>query len=157
MEAKVTWQGALTFRGIADSGVMVQLDSNPDVGGNDNGFRPMELIATGLAGCTAMDVISILQKKRQKVTAFEVQVHLDRANEHPKVFTAANIEYLISGHAIEEESVKRAIELSATKYCPAQAMFEQIFPMELCYTIYEDQVEVEKKLVLKGVYKKVTP
>ena len=89
MEAKVDWKGRLTFTGTADFGFSVQLGAKAAVGGDDDGFRPMELIAMGLAGCTAMDVISILRKKRQDVTEFEVQVHVERAEEHPKVFTEA--------------------------------------------------------------------
>ena len=113
----------------------------------------MELLATGLAGCTAMDVISILQKKRQEVTDFEVQVHAERASEHPKVFTSAVIEYFISGHNLDEAAVVRAIELSATRYCPAQAMFQNVFPMELKYHIYEDKGDGERELVKSGLYK----
>ena len=76
----------MTFTGTADSGFSVPLGGNPKFGGDNDGFRPMELIATGLAGCTAMDTISILQKKRQEVTDFEVNVHAERAKEHPSVF-----------------------------------------------------------------------
>jgi putative redox protein len=92
MEAKVTWHQGLSFTGTADTGYLVPLGANPRVGGDDDGFRPMELIATGLAGCTGMDTISILQKKRQDVTDFEVKVHTERADEHPRVFTHIKIE-----------------------------------------------------------------
>jgi putative redox protein len=84
MEAKVNWKGRLSFTGTADTGFTLPLGANPKVGGDNDGFRPMELMALSLAGCTAMDVISILTKKRQEVTGFEVQVHADRAEEHPK-------------------------------------------------------------------------
>jgi len=146
VDAKVTWRGKLSFTGTADTGFSVPLD------GDDNGFRPMELFATGLAGCTAMDVISILGKKRQQVTGFEVQVHASRAEEHPKVFTGATIEYLVTGHAVDEVAVVRSIELSAVRYCPAQAMFVQIMPIELKYHIYEDHGEGERELVTSGSY-----
>lgn len=139
MDAKVTWQNRMTFTGSADSGFPVQLGSDPAVGGDNDGMRPMELIATGLAGCTAMDVISILQKKRQDVTAFEVRVHAERADEHPKVFTHITIQYLVEGHNIDPAAVERAIELSATKYCPAQAMLAKIMPIETSYKISEAQ------------------
>lgn len=137
MDAKVTWQGRMSFTGSADSGFPVQLGTAPAVGGDNDGSRPMELIAMGLAGCTAMDVISILQKKRQDVTAFEVLVHAKRAEEHPKVFTHITIEYLIEGRKIDPAAVERAIELSETKYCPAQAMFSKLMPVELTYKIKE--------------------
>jgi len=91
MEAKVNWQGRLTFIGTADSGFSVGLGGDAAAGGDSDGFRPMEMLAIGLAGCTAMDVISILGKKRQEVTDFEVKVHAGRAQEHPKVFTYAVI------------------------------------------------------------------
>jgi putative redox protein len=97
----------------------------------------MELIAIGLAGCTAMDVISILSKKRQEVSVFETLVHAERASEHPKVFTHVTIEYLLEGRNIDPAAVERAIELSAKKYCPAQAMLEKAVMIEHKYTIKE--------------------
>jgi putative redox protein len=152
MDAKVNWQGRLTFTGRADSGFTLPLGSEGEVGGDNDGFRPMELLAIGLAGCTAMDVISILSKKRQDVTGFEVQVHAERAAEHPKVFTKAVIEYIIAGHNVEEAALLRAIELSATRYCPAQAMFGKLMPLDLTYSIYEDQGEGKRALLIGGTY-----
>jgi putative redox protein len=102
MNAKVVWSDGLTFTGTADTGFAVPLGADPEVGGANDGFRPMELMALSLAGCTAMDVISILRKKRQEVTAFEVKVQARRAEEHPKVFTTAVIEYELTGLGIEE-------------------------------------------------------
>ncbi len=137
MDAKVTWSKRLSFIGEAETGFSVPLGANPQVGGDNGGFRPMELIAIGIAGCTAMDVISFLQKKRQNATTFEVQLHSQRAREHPRVFTQIEIEYLISGHDVDETAVQRAIELSENKYCPAQAMFNQILPIKLSYKILQ--------------------
>lgn len=139
MEAKMTWKSGLSFTGSAESGYTVPLGAEIAVGGAGDGFRPMELILTGLAGCTAMDVISILQKKRQQVTAFEVRANAPRASEHPKVFLQAALEYHVTGHGIEEAAVVRAIELSATRYCAGQAMLGQVFPIEMKYFIYEEQ------------------
>jgi len=137
MKAKVDWKGRLTFKGTADSGFEVPLGSYPEVGGDDDGFRPMELIAVGLAGCTAMDVISILRKKRQEVADFQVVVETERADQHPKVFTEAVIEYHLAGKDISESAVTRALELSADTYCPAQAMLGKVLPLRLKYFIYE--------------------
>ena len=131
MEASVIWDKRMSFQGTADSGNVVPLGTVPEVGGDDDGFRPLELLVIGLAGCTAMDVISILTKKRQDITDFEVRVHAERADEHPKVFTHITIEYLVTGNEISRETVERAVELSAEKYCPAQAMFKEVVPMEL--------------------------
>lgn len=148
MDAKVTWGGRMTFTGSAESGFEVPLGSDPSVGGDNDGFRPMELMAISLASCTAMDVISIVRKKRQDVTAYEVRVRTENADDYPRVFTAATIEYHVTGHAIDEKSVLRAIELSAVSYCPAQAMLAKAFPIALKYFIYEEGGE----LVTSGEY-----
>lgn len=152
MDTKVIWKSGLSFEGAAQSGFQVSLDADPAVGGGGQGFRPMEFIALGLAGCTAMDVISILTKKRQQVTSFEVQVHAERASTHPKVFTSAVIEYFVTGHGIDEAALLRSIELSGTTYCPAQAMLAQVMPIELKYQIYEDLGSEGRRLVSSGVY-----
>jgi putative redox protein len=103
----------------------------------------------GLAGCTAMDVISILLKKRQAVTDFQVKVHAETASDHPKVFTSAVIEYHVRGKNVEEAAVLRSISLSAEKYCPAQAMLAKAFPMRMIYKISNENGE----LVKQGEYK----
>ena len=150
MDAKVLWQDGLTFTGTSDTGFEIALGADPKVGGANDGFRPMELMAVSLAGCTAMDVISILKKKRQEVTGFEVRVRADRADQHPQVLTSALIEYEVTGRGIDEAAVRRAIELSAERYCPAQAMFSKIMPMKLDYLIYEGDSGDERRLVTRG-------
>ncbi|MEP7137221.1 MAG: OsmC family protein [Chloroflexota bacterium] len=156
MKATVNWQQNMTFIGVADSGFPVKMDSAESVGGNNSGVSPMEMLLLGLAGCTAMDVISILQKKRQQVTQFDVRVDASTAKEYPKVFTNALITYVVTGNEIEESAVLRAIELSATKYCPAQFMFGQIFPIDLQYEIYEDEGHDAKRLTHQGVWQDVS-
>jgi putative redox protein len=150
MKATVNWQQNMTFIGKSASGFPVQMDADSSNGGTDSGIRPMEMIALGLAGCIAMDVISILQKKRQQVTQFEVKVDAPRSPEYPKVFTSAVITYVITGRNIDEAAVLRSIELTTTKYCPAQIMLEQAFPMDLHYEIYEDNGQAIKHLVYQG-------
>ncbi len=137
MEVQVTWSNGLSFSGSAESGFSVPMGADPSVGGNDDGFRPLELFALGLAGCTAMDVISILQKKRQSVTAFEVHVRTEHGDEHPRTFTKIHIDYLVTGKNVEKAAVERAIELSETKYCPAQAMLKEVVPISSSYKIIE--------------------
>jgi putative redox protein len=139
MNADVSWKGRLSFTGTADSGFTLPLGSSPKVGGDNDGFRPLELMAISLAGCTAMDVISILSKKRQDVKDFQVKVAAERSDQHPKVFTSAVIEYHVAGVDIAESAVTRSIELSADTYCPAQAMLAKIIPLELQYFIYEGE------------------
>jgi putative redox protein len=156
MDANVTWKQGLTFTGRADSGFSVPLGTDPQLGGANDGFRPLELMAVSLAGCTAMDVISIMRKKQQDVRAFEVQVHTDQAQDFPKVFTHTLITYIMTGHGVDETALRRSIELSATKYCPAQSMLSQVVPMELCYEIYEGESIQERELVKKGGYEAAT-
>jgi len=149
MDILLNWKGRMLFEGAGDSGFAQKMDAEETVGGDNNGARPMELIALGLAGCTGMDIISILQKKKQPVVDFQIKVHAERAGEHPKVFTQAVIEYLVTGKNVEEAALLRAIELSAEKYCPAQAMLSKAFPMQLIYKIFDD----DGKTVLKeGAY-----
>lgn len=137
MEAKVTWKEDLTFIGTADSGFNIQIDTKKAAGGNDSGLTPMELLAIGVAGCTAMDVISILTKKRQDVTQFEVQVHAQRADEYPKKFTAMNIEYVVTGKRVDPEALARAVELSEEKYCSAIASLRGNVEFTHTLTIHE--------------------
>lgn len=145
MDAKVIWSEGLHFAGSADSGFDLSLDGAP--GG---GFEPLELLAIGLAGCTAMDVISILAKKKQNVTSFYVQVQAEQQTEHPHVFTTAKIVYLVTGHDLDEVALQRAIELSTLKYCPAQAMFSKAFPIDLFYQIYADLGNGNTELLKHG-------
>jgi putative redox protein len=151
MHAKVIWGQGMRFTGSANSGFELPLDADPGSGGVDGGFRPLELLLIGLAGCTAMDVISIIRKKRQDVTAFNVQVHAtQQADEYPHVFTSAEILYQITGRSLDEIAVRRAIELSTLHYCPAQAMFNGVFPMTLLYELYEEREHGEPQLVKQG-------
>ena len=149
MDAKVTWSQGMSFTGIAGSGFTVPLGTDASVGGKNDGFYPLELMAISLAGCTSMDVMSILRKKQQTVTAFEVQVQASQPDTHPHVFTHARILYKVTGKSVEEAALLRAIELSALKYCPAQAMLAKAFPMELVYEIYEQ----DGALVTSGEWK----
>lgn len=148
VEARVTLLENMAFEGTATSGHTVMLDAAEAVGGENRGFRPMELLLVGLLGCTAMDVISILRKKRQEVTAFEVRGYGERATEHPMVYTHITLEYHVTGRNVQEAAVRRSIELSAVRYCSAQAMLRHI-PMTYKYFIYEDTPEGPKK-VLEG-------
>jgi putative redox protein len=137
MDAKVIWKTGLSFTGTSDSGFTLPMGSKSETGTPNDGFRPVELLAIGLAGCTAMDVISILEKKQEKVSAFEVTVHAVRATEHPRVFTQAEIVFHLIGTNIDPMAVQRAIELSSKKYCPAHAMLEKAFPIKTRYEITE--------------------
>lgn len=144
----------MVFVGQPASGFPISMDSDASYGGTNSGIRPMEMIALGLAGCIAMDVLSILQKKRQQVTHFEVRLDAPRSPEYPMVFTSAAITYVVTGKNINEDALLRSIDLTATKYCPAQIMLEKAFPMTLHYEIYEDGSDGNKQLKFQGIWQK---
>jgi len=152
MKANVKWNGNLAFTGMASSGIPIQMDADEALGGNNSGVRPMEMIAMGLAACTAMDVLSILQKKRQNLSFFDVKFNAPRSPEYPKVFTSAVITFVVVGLGIEETALLRSIELSVTKYCPAYAMLEKAFPIQVCYEIYEEGVNGDRVLRYQGTW-----
>jgi putative redox protein len=141
MNATVHWHQKLTFTGTADTGFDVPMGAPPNVGGDSDGFKPIELMLVSLGGCTAMDVISILQKKRQDVHEFDVKVVADRAEDHPRVFRHITLEFIVKGKNIDQDAVQRAVELSAEKYCAAQAMLGQVLPIEHKITIEELESE----------------
>ncbi len=122
----------ITFAGKTDSNHWITVDGPENFGGSDAGIRPKELLLLSLAGCTASDVVSILQKKRVKLDDFEINISADMTEEHPKVFTKIDLEYVFYGDNIAEKDVERAIELSQTKYCGVTAMFEKA--MEINHT-----------------------
>ncbi len=148
MEATITLLDRMTFSAVSDSGHAVRIDTGLESGGDDSAARPIELVAMALGSCTAMDVISILRKKKQDVTNFEVLVHAEKAEEHPKVFTGAVLTYVVSGRGVEEAAVRRAIELSAQKYCPVHSMLSKVFPIELNYSI----LDAEGCLITSGAF-----
>lgn len=127
----------MQFAALAGSGHTVVLDAAEHAGGQGAGFVPMEMLLVGLAGCTGMDVISVLRKKRQDVTGYEVQVHGERAEDHPMVFTDITVEHIVTGHNVSPEAVARAIELSETKYCGAGAMLGKTAKLRHTFRVVE--------------------
>lgn len=138
MDATITLQDGMHFKASADASPTVHMDASPTVGGTGQGPSPMQLMLISLGGCTAMDVISILRKKRQNVTGFEVKVHGDRAEDHPKVFTDIVIEFVVRGVDIDPAAVDRAIQLSSEVYCSAQAMLSKAANIRTTYTILNE-------------------
>jgi putative redox protein len=128
----------MSFTGLgAGTNFPIEIGSRPAPDKEAEGASPMELILMGLAGCTAMDVISILEKKRQDVTAFEIQVHAERGEDYPRPFTHATLEYVITGHHVDLDAVTRAIDLSLEKYCGAHATLSKAMPIEHTFKIIE--------------------
>jgi putative redox protein len=142
MDATITLQDNMHFTAVANSGVPIHIDSTPPEGHLRQGPSPMELVLFALGGCTAMDVISILRKKRQDVTGFEVRVHGDRVTTYPMVFTDFVIEYVVRGVNIDPEAVARAVELSIENYCPVHAMLEKAAHIATKITIVPEPVGV---------------
>lgn len=137
MKASIDWQGQLQFSGSADSGHHLTIDGPPDIGGENAGFRPMEMILLGVGGCSAMDVIHILKKSRQDVTDCRIEVDGTRADAEPKVFTDIHLQFIVSGRNLNEKHVARAVQLSAEKYCSASIMLKASVNMTHGYTLVE--------------------
>ena len=122
MHAKINWKENMHFRGSAESGYIVDLDAPATEGEVSKGLTPMQLIAMGVAGCTSMDVINILEKRRLDVRDFNVQVEVERRDEIPRVFTHLHFIYTVTGKNIQRKDVEFAVKLSEEKYCQGIAM-----------------------------------
>ena len=119
MKARVKWVQDVTFLGESGSGHSVVMDGAPDAGGRNIGFRPMEMLLLGLGGCSAFDVLLILRRGREAITDCVVEIEAQRADTDPKVFTAIEMVYKVSGKNLDANKVERAVSLSAEKYCSA--------------------------------------
>jgi putative redox protein len=135
VEAKAIWVTDRQFVGESGSGHAVVMDASIQGGGQGTGPSPMELLLVGMAGCTGIDVVSILEKGRHAVTGVEVAVRAERASEPPRVFTHIEVEYLVWGRNLPEKAVRRAIELSESKYCSASIMLGKTAEIRTSYTI----------------------
>ena len=122
MKARIQWAGEALFIGESGSGHAVVMDGPQESGGRNLGIRPMEMLLIGLGGCSNFDVVSILKKSRQMVESCEVFLEAERATEEPKVFTKIHLHFVVKGRGLKEAQVKRAVELSAEKYCSASIM-----------------------------------
>ena len=122
MKATIKWTGEASFAGQADSGHEVIMDGPPDMGGRNQGTRPMELVLIGMGGCTAFDVVHILRKSRQDLIDCSAHIDAKRAKTEPKVFTHIHVHFVVTGRNLDPKKVEHAIELSAEKYCSASIM-----------------------------------
>ena len=138
MKARIKWLNGRAFVGESGSGHAVVMDGSPEAGGRNVGVRPMEMLLLGLGGCTAFDVVMILEKGREKVTSCEVELEAERATEDPKFFTHVKLIFRLRGKNLKPAAVERAIKLSAEKYCSATAMFEKTAKIENEWTVEED-------------------
>lgn len=136
--AQVTWVEGMQFVGEVRSGHAIVLDGREEVGGRNTGPRPMALLLVGLAGCTAMDVVYILKRRRQAVTGLQVQVEAERAEDHPKVYTSIKLNFIVRGRDISEKAVADTVQISQEKYCSAAAMLGAVAEIGYTYQIVEE-------------------
>jgi putative redox protein len=122
MKATVKWTDGAMFLGESGSGHTIVMDGPEDLGGRNMGARPMEMLLLGVGGCATYDVMSMLKKSRQKVVDCRIELDAERADSVPAVFTKINMHFVVTGEALKESQVKRAVELSAEKYCSASIM-----------------------------------
>lgn len=135
VSATVKMVEGLQLIGYASSGHGVVLDTSPEVGGQNKGSTPMELVLIALGGCTAMDVISIMQKKKQDLKGLEIKIDGLRSDEHPRVYKEINIHYIFKGKNLSEDACKRSIELSQEKYCSVSAMLSKVAVIKYTWEI----------------------
>jgi putative redox protein len=122
MKASVRWAGEASFEGKTETGHTVPMDGPPDLGGQNRGPRPMEMVLLGMGGCTAFDVVLILRKARQEIRDCVAQLDAERAPTDPKVFTRIHVHFVVTGRQLDPKRVEQAIRLSAEKYCSASIM-----------------------------------
>jgi putative redox protein len=125
MQIKVNWIDKFLLQAETESGKQVWMDTDLEAGGDDKGPRPMELLLMALGGCTAMDVVLILKKKKADLNHFSIEVDGEKASQHPKYFTKINLNYIFEGKDLKEEDIHQAIELSMEKYCSVSAMLKE--------------------------------
>lgn len=137
VEAKVTLVEDMQFSGIAGSGHAITMDADEKAGGSNAGVRPMELLLVAFGGCSGMDVISILRKKRQSVSGLDIRVKGEKTDGYPKIYKTVHIEYAVKGKGIEKEAVERAITLSLEKYCSVGATLAKAGTITHSYEIID--------------------
>lgn len=131
-EALAVWQADTAFSVTSGSGHTTTTD-----GAKQAGMSPMEMVLAGLITCTAADVVSILQKKRQEVTGLAVRARGERADEHPRVYTAIHVTFVVTGRGVDPEAVRRSIELSETRYCSVSNMLNKTATITIGFEIIE--------------------
>ncbi len=130
-EITARWKGGLGFEAVNAQGVSVRMDSSSE----NPSLTPMELVLMALAGCTGMDTADILRKKRQKVDSMEIRVRGTRTEDHPKVYTGIEVEYVVTGANVDSEAVARSIDLSINKYCSVGAMLTPSVPIRTSFRV----------------------
>lgn len=138
MSVRAMLQEGMCFDVETGSGHHLLLDAAEHNGGQDKGPRPMEMLLVALATCSGMDILAILRKKRQHITAYEVRVLGERTEDHPKIFVEIAVEHIFTGHAIRPEAVQHAIELTEERYCGASAMLGKTAKLTHTFRVVEE-------------------
>jgi putative redox protein len=138
MKINVSQVDRMHFTATTQSGHSVDMDGSAEVGGQNKGARPMEVVLAGLGGCSAIDVMSILEKSRQNPSYCEIEIDANRANTVPGVFSKIHLHYRVSGNQLDEKKVARAISLSMDKYCSVTRMLEKTAVMSYDFEVVED-------------------
>jgi putative redox protein len=139
---RVRWSSGRQFIGWDEAGHGVVMDASTAYKGEGTGVRPVELVLYALAGCTGMDVVSILEKKRQPVTSLEIKVEgTQREDDFPHIYERINVHYIVSGPAVTEQAVERSIELSEEKYCSVKGMFGPQVVVTTSFEVVRDGVD----------------
>ena len=137
MEARIKWVDGVMFVGESESGHAVIMDGPPENGGRNMGVRPMEMLLLGLGGCSSFDVVHILQKGRHDIIDCETKISAQRVDSVPKVFNKIHLHFIVTGRNLKESAVKRAVQLSAEKYCSASIMLEKAVAITHDYEVIE--------------------
>jgi putative redox protein len=138
---KMKWVGGLKFEGISKYGQKIRTDSSKDTGGDEDGYSPSELVLFGLAGCTGIDVLMILQKQRQTVSSMEIELVAHQNEDYPRPFHTIDIKYIVSGDNIDENKVAQALELTQSKYCVVSQSLQNNTKINASYEIIEENKE----------------
>ena len=138
VQANVQLIKDMEFEGTATSGHKLIMDADESSGGHNTGFRPMELLLVGFGGCSGMDVISILRKKRQQVSGLDINVKGEKTETYPSIYKEVHIEYVVKGKGVQKEAVERAIELSLEKYCSVGATLAKAGKITSSFRIVEE-------------------
>jgi putative redox protein len=139
VKAKLKWAGGIRFEGKSEFGLDIATDGVKKAGGTENGYKPTELVLFGLAGCTGVDVVKILEKMRQDVTGIEIEVKGYQPDEYPKPYNRIEVKYVFRGKNLDESKIARAIALSEDKYCMVSLSLKGVARITSSYEIIEDK------------------
>ena len=138
VEAKLKWAGGIKFDGVSSFGIPISTDGSKKAGGGEKGYKPTELVFFGLAGCTGIDVVKILDKMRQNLTGLEIEVKARQPDEFPKPFNRIEVKYVFRGKELDRSKIEQAINLSEDKYCAVSLSLKGVANITTSYEVVEE-------------------